>query len=254
MSSKVILLNETITISHEFRNLSGHEFSLQDLPMHDYDESVRLYSMHFCELEDLEDIWNKGNTLIALLNGGLNLYLRNSDRQINVSANCITDPFLMTTLYISRREDFTWTYPFSNEELQRNLNESNFSPSDHFLNRLINLSVEHEDVFELLILNSLERNLTNLYKLYETIEFYFKTALSIKLSNGLQEYGITKSQIRSFIQTANHGNYNIFDLILYDVRHGRNKQPNNFRIMRIYEATTLIQSILSAYLTIKYDV
>lgn len=105
-----------------------------------------------------------------------------------------------------------------------------------------------------MILNSLERNLTNLYKLYETIEFYFKTALSIKLSNGLQEYGITKSQIRSFKQTANHGNYNIFDLISYDVRHGRNKQPNNFRIMRIYEATTLIQSILSAYLTIKYDV
>ena len=54
MSSKVILLNETITISQEFRNLSGYEFSLQDMPMYDYDESVRLYSMHFSELEDLE--------------------------------------------------------------------------------------------------------------------------------------------------------------------------------------------------------
>lgn len=255
MSSKVILLNETISINDEFRNLSGYEFSLQDFATHDYDESVRLYSLHFCEIDNLEEIWNKCNTLIALINGALNLYLKDTDNNLNISAECITDPYLNTTLYSpSKNKPFNWTFPFDDNEFKKNVLESNFKPANHFLNNIIQISKTNTDVFELLIFNSLDRNLTTLYKLYETLEYYFYKELNIKLGNGLSDYGIYKTQIRSFKQTSNHGNYNIFQLLSYDVRHGRNENPENFKKMDLYEATSLIQNIISIYFLLKYEI
>lgn len=255
MSSKVILLNETVSINNEFRNLSGFEFSLQDFPTHDYDESIRLYSLHFSEIDNLEEIWNKGNTLIALINGALNLYLKDIDNNLNISAACITDPYLNTTLYSpASNKSFNWTYPFDENEFNKNVLETNFKPANHFLNNIVNLSKDNTDVFELLIFNSLDRNLTTLYKLYETVEYYFNKELKVKLSNGLSDFGIFKTNIRSFKQTANHGNYNIFQLLSYDVRHGRNENPENFKKMDLNEATSLIQNIISIYLQLKYGI
>ena len=117
MSSKVLILKETVLRNNEFRNLSGFDFSLEDFATCDYDESVRFYSLHFCEIENLEKIWNKGNTLIALINGALNLYLKDSGNKLNISANCITDPYLNTPLYSpSSNKSFIWTYPFDEYE------------------------------------------------------------------------------------------------------------------------------------------
>lgn len=255
MSSKVILLKETISINNEFRNLSGYEFSLQDFATNDYDESVRLYSLHFCEIDNLEEIWNKGNTLIALINGALNLYLKNADNRVNISADCITDPYLNKTLYSpSKIKCFKWIFPFNEIEFNKNILDSNFKPANHFLNIIIHLSTVNKDIFELLLLNSIDRNLTTLYKLYETAEYYFKKELNIKLGDGLNDYGIYKKQIRSFKQTANHGNYDIFQLLSYDVRHGRNENPENFNKMELIEATLLIQNILSVYIQLKYNI
>ena len=78
---------------------------------------------------------------------------------------------------------------------KKNVLESNLKPVNNFLNHLINLSKDNTDVFELLILNSLDRNLTTLYKLYETVEYYFNRELKIKLSNGLSNYEIYKTNI-----------------------------------------------------------
>lgn len=255
MFSKLILLNETISVPRELRNLSGHEFSLQDFPTHDYDESVRLYSLHFSEIEDLEEIWNKANTLIALINGGLNLYLRNQETTTNITANCITDELVTRRFHFpTGNRRFAWTYPFNRVELERNLRDSNFVPTNHFLNTIINLSSINNDAFELLLLNSLDRNLTNLYKLYETVEFYFKDQLDCRLANGLSEYEIFQTQIRSFKQTANHGNYDIFQLISNDVRHGRNQNPNEFQKMELEEAIKFVQKVVFTYFTIKYNI
>lgn len=207
MSSKLILLKEKFTIPREIRNLGGYEFSLQDFAYSDFDQDVRLYSFHFCEKGDLSEIWSKSLALLDILNRALRLYYLNTDQNLYLNPVSILDDngnSLYNALY---QKKITRLYPFDLKEKEKNITEGQPKPRKHFLNDVIFLSIDNSDVFDLLILCSLEQNFTNLYKLFETVSFYFKTNLNIELKSGLLEHNIPKAKIGSFKQTANHGNY-----------------------------------------------
>ncbi|HBX63201.1 MULTISPECIES: hypothetical protein [unclassified Empedobacter] len=254
MSSKLILLRESIDIPFEIRNLSGYEFSIQDVTFNDYDESVSIYSLHFCELDDREEIWNKANTLIEIINSALRLYYQNTTQKIQLTPVMITS-VRGSRLYhpISSKNNFTRIYPFDEKELENNLKDSNYEPRNHPLNIILGLSKKNDDIFEILMLNSLDYSFTNLYKIYETLEYYFKQKININLSEGFIDYNITKKDIRSFKQTANHGNYDVFTLMSTDVRHGRNQNPDNFIKTTNEDAIQLIQNIIKIYLQKIYN-
>ncbi|TGN29183.1 hypothetical protein [Empedobacter tilapiae] len=254
-TSKLLLLNQEQLIPPYIRNLGGIEFSLQDYPFwNEYDESVRLYSHHFSENEDLVEVWYKGKTLVELLNGALKLYYLSYNRLdyftelrpleiVDVYGNAIYKPAdIDKILRINPFENDGVEYDFSQE----------FKPRKHFLNDIMRLSSNFNDVFEILLFASLQYNFVNLYKLYETTKFYFKKELNLNLDKGIPSLQISKSKVGKFKNTANFTNHHVFDLLTLDIRHGRNNDNNLGGGMDLEEAKREVLGFALKYILERY--
>jgi hypothetical protein len=192
-------------------------------------------SYHLNELDNPEDVWSRGQSLLLLFKG----YLNSSFNPL-IGENFIDSISLVSLYELENNSNITPrnanillpSYPFV----------SDFSKMHRLPdNSLIAHSISKEDFRSLLLQLGNGINWVNLYSVLDTLE-YFSNEKGLLFDMIVKNAGYNKNDLKAFTGTANN-----FGLLNILARHGERGWSSPKSTMNLIDSQSLIISLCNEY-------
>lgn len=198
-------------------------------------------SLHLNNLNNPEEVWQKGLALSTLYNGISRLIYFNPLENISICEKVIiTDVFLKDDSNYSNitKNDFFQLpplYPFDKSLNFKDLQIAN--ESKHIFVDLLNLSIKDEKIYNLLLQLGVSLDWINLYSILDTIKYLTNDFNKlVYLSN------YKPNDIDLFTHTSNN-----FGLLSYFARHGQKGWTQPAKNMNLSTAQDIILKLSTAF-------
>ena len=233
-------------ILYQFLNfMSSPHFAIYN-DSDDYEaDQYFLVSRHFDNVESKEQVFSMASGLIKLINGALAIeygfleYRKRGSLEIKgVYSSDIDNPTDSQWKHQFFPNNVVPSNPFINEAISYNLSY----PYKYLTTAYIEMCLEHEDVFNLLLQISAASDWVGLYSILDTVTYY-----GSGLKKVISDLGLDNSAINAFTGTSN--SYGILGI---QARHGIKgwEIPNN--TVTLDEAMSIINDVVVKYLAKNY--
>lgn len=233
-------------ILYQFLNfMSSPHFGIyNDSDDHEADQYF-LVSRHFDKANSEEQVFSMASGLIKLINGGLAIeygfleYRKRGSLKIKgVYSSDIDNPTDLQWTHQFLPNNVLPSNPFINEDISCNLSY----PYRYSSTAYIEMSLEHDDVFNLLLQTSGVFDWVSLYSILDTVTYY-----GGGLKKVVSDLGLDNNAIKAFTGTSNS-----YGALGTQARHGIKgwKIPDN--TVTLDEAVSIINNVVVKYLEKTY--
>ncbi len=225
--------------------MSSPHFSIFDDSDDHETDNYFLYSSHFEGNNSENEVYSAALGLIQLINGasainiGFNDYNNRGDISVRKLIYSKTDQPRDENWHYANKDDNT---PPSNPFIGKEDKSRHINPYSHLTTSLVELSLENEDVFNIVRQVAFGFDWRNLYCIWDTVSYYCGGS-----KKAISDLGLDEGKIKSFTGTVNN-----FEALGLDARHGVMGWKIPKKIVSHKDAIDIINEVVKAYLFNNY--